>query len=278
MKKILVTGRNGYVASNLIRNLNKNYYRVTCIGRNSNDINLYDYDNIKKAVKNSDVIVHLAAIINPFDKEIWKINVNYTKFIVNEAKKFNKKFIYLSTQNVLFGKDNYSKTKKEAEKVVKTLNNYVILRPTIIYGKNENRYVGRLIGIIKNSYFVPIIGDGEHKLQPIYIDDLIKIIKNCINKNIKGIFLIPGRSIISYNELIDLIAKKLNLKRIKIHFPIWFIRPFAYLFQIFLKNPPVTSVQLNNIKMDQAYETKQIEKLFNINLKTINQGLDEIIK
>ena len=278
MKKILITGRNGYVASNLIRNLNKNYYRVTCISRNSNNINLYDYDNIKKAIKNSDVIVHLAAITNPFDRNIWKINVNYTKFIVNEAKKFNKKFIYLSTQNVLFGKDNYSKTKKEAEKIVKMLNNYVILRPTIIYGKNENRYIGRLISIIKNSYFVPIIGDGEYKLQPIYIDDLIKIIKNCINKNINGIFLIPGRSIISYNELISLITKKLNLKRGKIHFPIWFIRPFAYLFQIFLKNPPVTSVQLNNIKINQAYETKQIEKLFNINLKTINQGLNEIIK
>lgn len=278
MKKILITGRNGYVASNLIRNLNKNHYRITCISRNSNDINLYDYDNIKKAIKNSDVIVHLAAITNPFDRNIWKINVNYTKFIVNEAKKFNKKFIYLSTQNVLFGKDSYSKTKKEAEKVVKTLNNYAILRPTIIYGKDENRYIGRLINIIKNSYFVPIISDGEYKLQPIYIDDLVKIIKNCINKKINGVFLIPGKTIISYNELINLITKKLKLKRVKIHIPNWFIRPFAYLFQIFLKNPPVTSVQLNNIKINQAYETKQIEKLFNINLKTINQGLDEIIK
>ena len=272
IKKILVTGCNGYLASNLINYLNNKKYKVNCISRD------YDKEKIIYLIKNSNIIVHLAAITNPFHKNIFKVNVLYARFLVREAKKYNKKFIYISTQNVLFGKDNYSKTKKEAENIVKTLKNFIILRPTIIYGKNENKYIGKLIKIIKNYKLIPIIGDGKNKLQPIYIEDLIKIIEKCINKNIKGIFLVAGNSIINYNELVNLIINKLKLKRIKIYIPIFLIRPFAYLFQILLKNPPLTTIQLNNIKINQEYNINKINKLFNIKLTNIEEGLNKITK
>ncbi len=275
-KNILITGCNGYLARNLISHLKNRRYKIICIGRNS-DINLYDYDKVSNAVKNSHAIVHLAAITNPFDKDIWKVNFEYTKFLVKEAEKFNKKFIYLSTQNVLFGKDNYSKSKGEAEKLVKNLKNYVILRPTIIYGKDENRYIGKLINLIKKSFFIPIIGNGSYKLQPIYVLDLVKIIENCINNNIKGIYLIAGDSIIIYNKLADLIIKKLNLFRLKLHIPIFALRLFAFLFETFSSNPLITNVQLNNIKINQNYDINLIKKVFKIKLKTIEQGLNEII-
>jgi len=276
VKNVLITGCNGYLARNLINHLGNKKYKITCVGRNS-DIDLHDRDKLKNAIKNSHAIVHLASIINPFDKYIWEINVNYTKFLVNEVKKYNKKFIYISTQNVLFGNDNYSESKRRAEKLVKTLKNYVILRPTIIYGKNENKYIGKLINLIKKSFFVPIIGDGNYKLQPIYVLDLVKIIEHCINKNIKGIYLIAGDSIITYNELVDLIIKKLNLSRLKFYIPIFMLKPFAFLFETFSDKPLITNVQLNNIKINQDYDTNLIKKLFKINLKKIEQGLDEVI-
>ena len=275
-KNILITGCNGYLARNLINHLGDKRCKIICVGRNS-DVNLYDYDKVSIAIKNSYVILHLASIINPFDKDIWKINFEYTKFLVNEAKKFNKKFIYISTQNVLFGEDDYSKSKREAEKLVKTLKNYVILRPTIIYGEDENKYIGRLINLIKKSFLIPIIGNGEYKLQPIYVLDLIKIIEFCINKNIKGIYLIAGDSIITYNELVNLIIKKLNLSRLKFYIPIFILRPFAFLFETLSSKPLITNIQLNNIKFNQDYDTDLIKKVLKIKLKTIDQGLSEII-
>ena len=139
-KTVLITGCNGFISYNVIKFL-KEKFKVLCVGRsNKADINFYDKEKIKKMIKNSDVIVHLAAITNPFDKNIEEINVNYTKFLVDESKKFNKRFIYLSSQNVLFGKDKYSLTKKRAEDLVKELKNFVILRPTIIYGKKERYF------------------------------------------------------------------------------------------------------------------------------------------
>ncbi len=275
-RRILVTGCNGYVASNLIAYLRKKH-DVMCIGGNSK-VNMQDYESVSNAVKNSDIILHIAAITNPFNKDIWKINVQYTKFLVNTSKKFNKRFIYISTQNVLFGKDNYSKTKREAEKLVKTLKNYVILRPTIIYGEGEKKYIGKVIKLVNNSFIIPIIGNGKNKLQPIYLKDLMNIIDSCLNKNIKGVFLVAGRSILSYDELVNLIIQKLNVVRLKIHVPIFFLRPFAFLFETFLKNPPITNIQLDNIKFNQDYDIIMMKKVFKINPKTIEQGIDLIIK
>jgi len=277
-KTVLITGCNGFISYNVIKFL-KEKFKVLCVGRsNKADINFYDKEKIKKMIKNSDVIVHLAAITNPFDKNIEEINVNYTKFLVDESKKFNKRFIYLSSQNVLFGKDKYSLTKKRAEDLVKELKNFVILRPTIIYGKKENKYIGKLIKTIKKYPVIPIIGNGKYKIQPIYIEDLTKIILHCVNKKITGVFLVAGSSRITYTELVDLIINKFKLKRLKINIPIFLLKPLAYLFQNLLKNPPITAIQLENIKINQDYDINNIKKVFKINPLTIGKGLSIIIE
>ena len=90
--------------------------------------------------------------------------------------------------------------------------------------------------------------------------------------------MVAGNSIITYDELTDLIIKKLGLIRRKIYIPIWLIKPFAYLSQNLLKNPRITTVQLDNLKIDQVYDIKYIKKIFNIKLKGIEEGLDLSIK
>lgn len=230
-KKILITGCGGFVGLNLVRQLDIKKYRITCVSRKIDDknaVSCYDKKSIKEAIKSSDVVIHLAAITNPFDRDIWKINVDYTRFLVGEAKKYNKRFVYISTQNVLFGKDNYSNTKRKAEDMVKTLKDFVILRPAVVYGKEGGRYIERLVKIVKNCPVVPIIGDGRNMLQPVYLGDLVKIIENCINSKVRGIFLVAGQSAVTYNELVDLIIKKLKVKRLKIHVPVFIIKPFPH--------------------------------------------------
>ena len=280
-RQILVTGCNGFLGSSLIKAIDKKKYILKCVSRNANDKHAIRYNNkdgIRESLKKSDVIVHLAAITDPFDRDIWRVNVDYTKFLVGEAKRHKKKFIYISTQNVLFGKDPYSESKKKAESIVKTLKNYVILRPTIIYGKGEEKYIGKLIRVIKRWPVVPVIGSGKNRLQPIYIDDMVKIIIGCIGKNIGGIFLVAGKSAITYDYLVDSIAKILKLKRIKIHIPLWIIRPFSFLLEKLSVAPPITTVQLNNLKIGKSYDIRGLEKTFSIKLIGIEQGLGMMMK
>ncbi len=271
-KKILITGRNGFIGRNLFDYLNNKKYIVSPAKRDTNKKDLFSI------IKNSDVVIHTAAITNPFDKEIWKVNLDYTNLIVRVCKKLDKKLIYISTQNVLFGTDTYSKTKRLSEKLVKTLKSYVILRPTIVYGKNEDRYISNLINLIKKSPLIPIIGDGKNKIQPLYLNDLIKIIEFCINKNVNGVYLIAGKSIITYNDLINQIINILKVNRLKVHIPIVLLKPIAYILQNISKKPFITTVQLENIKKDLVFDTDQIQKFFKINLTNLEEGLNNLLK
>ena len=271
-KKILITGRNGFIGRNLFDYLNNKKYIVSPAKRDTNKKDLFSI------IKNSDVVIHTAAITNPFDKEIWKVNLDYTNLIVRVCKKLDKKLIYISTQNVLFGTDTYSKTKRLSEKLVKTLKSYVILRPTIVYGKNEDRYISNLINLIKKSPLIPIIGDGKNKIQPLYLNDLIKIIEFCINKNVNGVYLIAGKSIITYNDLINQIINILKFNRLKVHIPIVLLKPIAYILQNISKKPFITTVQLENIKKDLVFDTDQIQKFFKINLTNLEEGLNNLLK
>ncbi len=119
-KKIFITGGCGYIGGILIRKLLSDGYKVTCFDlliygdssvkslSNNNDFELIkgdirDKEKLQKAIRGSDTIVHLAAIVGdkPCDAAIkasYDINFNGTKILAEIAKKQKiSKFIFAST-------------------------------------------------------------------------------------------------------------------------------------------------------------------------------------
>jgi len=106
-----------------------------------------------------DVVFHTAAVTNPIPlpgqnpKDVYNINVNATKNIADLCKQFDSKLIYISTDLVYAGYRGsmldesaklipvslYAETKLMAEmKVKETLENYLILRSSLLYGFGLN--------------------------------------------------------------------------------------------------------------------------------------------
>ncbi len=143
--------------------------------------------------------------------------------MIQLKKKKIKKLVYLSSDAV------YSDTKKkitESSKTVPTTlhglmhitrenllfklfgKKTLVLRPTLIYGKNDphNGYgPNSFIRLAKKNKDIKIFGKGEERRDHIHVEDVIKIIFNLIKKNKIGIFNICSGKIISFNEL----AKKI---------------------------------------------------------------------
>ena len=288
MKVIIITGSSGFIGSHVLKELSKQYYLRCLISASSKRI---DNPNIEyfvtnfnqpifdeSAFKNVDAVVHLLSDKRSFSFDIFKINVEFTKRLVEESIKAKiTKFIYLSSETVqLPGTDNYVQSKKLAEKEVISHKNYLILRPTVVYGNNDNSNIGFLIKLIRHLPIIPIIGNGKQLIQPASITDIIRCIVAGLNHDIKGTHLIAGDRPISYIDIVKIIAKTLNKKIILLRIPFSICYFIASLFRLF-KSSIIQKSQIDNFYIDRVYSIQRTEKLFRIKFSNPFEGIRKIV-
>lgn len=115
MKKILVTGSNGFVGKNTVVALKEaKKYEVLTIDRENT------LDELKEAVLNAEFIVHLAGVNRPKETtEFYEGNGGLTEQIVGYLKQHNKNTPILITSSTHAELDNdYGKSKKQSEDVL----------------------------------------------------------------------------------------------------------------------------------------------------------------
>ena len=290
MKTIFVTGATGYLGRNLIPKL-KEYFEVKCLVRKTRHRDeiknceivhgdIRDKAFLEQALKNIDVVIHLAAITNTLDESIEDVNVNGTKNLIEACKK-NKmdRFIFISSTAATKANDPYGKTKKQAEDIIiKSKLKYTILRPGVIYSKDSPNLLNIISINKKIPFFTPIVGDGKYKINPVYINDVISAIIAVINnkKAINKTYYIVGPNNIEFNEFIDIINKNLDIKRKKIHIPIWLCMLIAKLLERLIKKATITVSTIKAIKTTSFYSIGEAKKDFNYNPIDFKDGILKI--
>jgi len=222
--KILITGSSGFLGKNLYKRLKKEY-KITGIDKSRDEYTDYSVDitdrkkieNLIKATR-PDIVIHTAALTNvdyceTHREEAYNINVKGTKNLIDSLKNREAKFIFISSDYVYDGlKGNfneesptnpinyYGKTKLEAEQIVRRCKNYLILRPTVIFGWDERgkNFFMQLFRNQKDN--LPMKVPIDQKSNPTYINLLVEIIYKSIPKNLTGTFIATGPETISrYN-------------------------------------------------------------------------------
>jgi len=291
---IFITGATGFLGSHLVVGLKRKRLDFKCLVRRNSDIsllkklkikfvygNLGDKNNLKNILKDMNIVIHLAGIINSSSKNLYHdINFSGTKNLIEACKKNNvRRFIHISTQDVDFTKGLYSISKLQGEEVVKGSElNFTIFRPTMIYGEGSCD-LKDLINLIKKTYIVPIVGSGKNKFQPVYVGDIVKaIIKSIGNeKTIGKTYYLGGADKITYNNLIDLIIKRLQLKRIRIHLPIIFMKSIVWIYEKIVTNPSFTVDKIVLLTYDKTCDISLAEKDLRFKPIGIRNGIKHFI-
>lgn len=271
--KILITGSNGNVGTALKKGLTNSKYNVLCMRRDKKGAygDLRDYNSLLNVTKDVDLIIHLAGIIKGNNKILKEVNIKGTKNLINACEKNKvKKILFVSTLDVKFD-TNYGTSKLNAEKIIeKSKLKYIILRPSLIYGKNFTTGISSLIKILKKSPIIPMIGKGDNLYQPLYVEDLVILIKEIINKNKfnNKTYFVCGKDVINMNDLIDLICLNLKKKRIKVHIPLFICK--------ILKFFPFIDIELENFTLNKIEDNKEIKEDFNFNPIGIQEGIKKM--
>ena len=281
--KVTVFGGTGFLGRHLIkylcdyeciikvptRNPVKGYFLQPLgdVGQiNLTKFNLSDNKKLKSLIEDSDIIINLVGIL--FEKKRNDFNethYNFVKRLVDNIKLNKKKFIQISALGVNKYKNSlYSKSKFNADQYIqKNLEKFSIVRPSLIFGSEDN-FFNKFAKMSLISPFLPLIMGGKTKFQPVYVEDVCKGIMEILKKNIKNkIFEFGGPNIFSFKELLQILLKILNRKKVLVYIPRKIAILMAKFFQI-LPNPLLTEDQIkllenNNIILNTNYTFKYLD-------------------
>ncbi len=239
--KIVIAGGGGFVGKNLIRVMKEEGF----LGKDTVviDKDIKGLESVKKhkvktiladvsgkgdwveSLKGADILINLAAQISAKEyAPFWKNNVETTKELIAAAKKHKvKKIIHFSSAAVLsVRKDWYAETKKESEDIiVKSRISSVILRPSLMFGPEDDKNIGYLINFARKSPIFPIPGSGDYPRQPIFIDDVCRLTISIAKKFRKGsVHSINGKDTLPFGEMIKTVLRNMKGIHIPLHIPI----------------------------------------------------------
>lgn len=211
--KVLVTGAKGFIGKNLVSTLDReDKYEIICIDRENSK------EELEKGVLNSDFIVHLAGINRPKnEEEFFEGNTGLTEEIIEILKKNNKNTSILITSSIQADLDNaYGQSKKGAEEALikymaDTKGNVFIFRLPNVFGKwcrpNYNSAIATFCHNIARGEEV-WISDATKEMTLVYIDDVVRNIKNVIDNEenyIPGYQNVDIEHKATLGEIVDLI-------------------------------------------------------------------------
>lgn len=180
MKKIAIIGASGEVGFKLVDKLSKNYF-LKCIVRDKNKKNFSNIKNVELFEINDIGLTHqISKAISDVDVIINTGYISFAQDIFDALELIDSKpeQIIFTGSTGIYTKlpSKGAKLKIDAEKFI--MDNYkiswTIIRPTMIYGHHNDRNISRLIRVLNKTPIMPLIGNGDFLIQPVFIDDLLK--------------------------------------------------------------------------------------------------------
>ncbi len=253
--KVLVTGANGFIGSNIVKRLLDDDCEVNVLVRKSSDlkflenlsVNYFFGDitqpaTIEPAVADVEKVFHVAGLAADWGSyEVFK-KVNY-KGTINVAEAADragvKRFVFVSTVAFHgFGKTNmtedssvgqnlipYAKTKYMAEQWLwdfaqNAKMKIAAVRPGNVYGINDRTFISKYIDVLLKGKFAEI-NKGKSKTCPVYIENLVDIVLLVSKENnaVNNVYIATDGLDITWHEFNSTLASKLGIELPKTSIP-----------------------------------------------------------
>ena len=271
-KNCLIFGGSGQIGSFLIRKLTKNNLKVTVVTRNIHqkglkiktqanagyidivEANIFEEEKIEKLFREADYCINLVGILyekkrgNTFDN----IHTIFPTLLSKLCKKHNlKKFIHISALGINEAIDSkYAISKLKGEKnIFENFSKSIILRPSVVFSNADN-FSTQFMTLLSRLPIFPLYYSGKTKFMPIHCSDLIDVIYHIISKDSDSqIIECIGPETLTFKEIIEILLKLINKKRLLVPLPLTIAKLSAKFFQL-LPKPLLTEDQLKLLKYD----------------------------
>jgi uncharacterized protein YbjT (DUF2867 family) len=300
--KVLVTGGTGFVGTHLVNRLLHRGHAVAVLARDPRKTrnrynrpvetaagNVLDPESVAAAAAGRDAVVHLVGVISEKgDQTFDRMHREATENVVAAAEASGvRRYLHMSAMGSSEDSPSrYGRSKAAGERAVRSSGlDWTIFRPSIVFGPGDG-FVSLLAPIVRlNPGFIPVIGPGKTRFQPVSIGDVVRTFADALEKpeTVGRSFELGGPEIFTLNDIYREIAAAVGKPgKLLVHLPLWYGRVLAGGFEWLarrgvLEAPPLTRDQLKSLERDNAADVSGSLATFPGDWKRFRPGIREYL-
>lgn len=278
---ILLTGATGFIGNRVLSDLSKKNMQIRCLSRKpalSQNPNIayvtgdvLDYDSLVSATVGVDTLYYFIHMMGnqpageqkKFD-ELDRLAINNTVRACRENGV--KRIIHLTgMRNPGEKLSHHLESRKEVEEIIRNSGiDHTIFRASIIIGRGGAAF-DILETAVRKLAIIPIFEWEKTRVQPIYIDDVIRYLVECLDRKetINKCYDIGCSQVLTYKELIEQYAEELGLKRKYIRIPgSWHWLSAMVLGKLSPVDPNVVYWLIESLHNNMICEPNDLNKIF----------------
>jgi uncharacterized protein YbjT (DUF2867 family) len=275
---VTIYGGSGFVGRHLVRSLAKRGWRIRVAVRRPDlaghlqplgvvgqvmpvQANFRFPDSVARAAEGASAIVNLVGILYQSGAQRFDaVQAEGAEAVAKAAKKEGARLVQMSAIGAdKDSKSNYGRTKALGEEAARSAKrDAVVIRPSIVFGP-EDDFFNRFASLARISPFLPLIGGGETKFQPVFVGDVAEAIAKAVEGEARGgeTYELGGPEVASFRELMELTLQEISRKRLLVPLP-WTVASIQAFFMEMLPKPMLTRDQVTMLKTDNVVSANAI--------------------
>jgi nucleoside-diphosphate-sugar epimerase len=278
--RVLLTGATGFTGGHVLDLLLAGGHDVMCFARPTSDTarlerrgvawmvgDLADASSVVPALEGVDAVINVASFTYGRGAGLASA--------CQEAG-VERAIIFSSTSIFTGVKPRTENPKVQAEQLIKASGlRCTILRPTMIYGTHEDRNMCRLVSYLDRHVVIPILGSGEHLLQPVHVDDLARAVLLALENPASAgrEYNVPGADALTYNQVVDTTARLLGRKVAKLHVPLRLAVAALKVYGRLVDKPALHAEQARRLNEDKDFSYGEIRENLGYAPRTFEEGM-----
>ncbi len=220
-----VFGGSGFVGRHVVRALARRGYRIRAAVRRPDlaghlqpmgvvgqvlpvQTNLRYPQSIAPVIEGADTVINAVGILAPTGKQSFDaVHVKGAREVARAARAAGvQRLIHISAIGAdRNGAAAYARSKAEAEDaVLAEFPEAVIVRPSIVFGP-EDAFFNRFANLATMSPFLPLIGGGRTRFQPVFVGDVAEAVARAAEGRAAAgtIYEFGGPEVMTFRQILD---------------------------------------------------------------------------
>lgn len=139
---------------------------------------------------------------------------------------------------------------------------FVILRPTLIYGLGKDKNICEIARLIRRFRFFPLLGEGKGLRQPVHCHDVAQACANALvaDASVNKSYNLSGDEVLSYKNMVTRVFETMKLKPRFFNVPMFILQASILLIRLIPRYRSWSFAMIQRMNKDMIFDHQDAER------------------